>query len=122
TRSSTRWGGRIVAGDWIKMRTGLSRHPKIVRMASALSADRLRVIGGLHAVWCLFDEHSEDGNLEGYSPQVVDDLIGWEGFTSALILVGWAEEHGESLCLPEFESHNGQSAKRRAMEADRKRE
>jgi hypothetical protein len=111
-----------VAGDWIKMGTGLGRHPKVVRIASALGADRLRVVGGLHAVWCLFDEHSEDGRLDGYTAQVVDDLIGWPGFTCALALVGWAEEDGESLVLPNFESHNGQSAKRRAMESDRKRE
>ena len=111
-----------MAGDWIKMGTGLGRHPKVVRMSSALNADRLRVVGGLHAVWCLFDEHSEDGRLEGYSAKVVDDLIGWTGFTAVLTLVGWAQEDGETLVLPNFESHNGQSAKRRAMEADRKRE
>jgi hypothetical protein len=66
-----------VAGDWIKMRANLRRHPKVVRVASALNADRLRVVGGLHAVWCLFDEHSEDGHLSGYTPSAVDDEIGW---------------------------------------------
>ena len=54
-----------MAGDWIKMRVDLSTSPKVVRISSALRADRLRVIGGLHAVWCLFDVHSEDGNRVG---------------------------------------------------------
>ena len=111
-----------MAGDWIKMGIGLGRHPKVVRIASALKADRLRVVGGLHAVWCLFDEHSEDGQLSGYTAELVDEMIGWPGFMAALVLVEWAEDHGETLSLPRFDAHNGQSAKRRAMEADRKRE
>lgn len=114
-----------MAGDWIKMGTGLRTHPKVVRMASALKADgcpdRLRIIGALHAVWCLFDAHSEDGVLVGYTPEVVDEEIGWPGFTAALIAVGWCDVADESLVLPRFDAHNGQSAKRRAMEADRKR-
>ncbi|MQI04921.1 hypothetical protein EI057_02935 [Escherichia coli] len=32
-----------MAGDWIKMRADLHTHPKVVRMASALKADRLRI-------------------------------------------------------------------------------
>ena len=110
-----------MAGDWIKIGTGLGTHPKVVRIASALNADRLRVIGGLHAVWCLFDAHSEDGKLVGYDPAVVDELIGWPGFSAAMIKVEWMEVDGESLALPDFDTHNGASAKRRAMEADRKR-
>lgn len=110
-----------MAGNWIKMRTNLATHPKVVRMASALRADRLRIIGGLHAVWCLFDEHSTDGRLDGYSLEIVDDLIGFPGFASAMLTVGWLVESGESLATPDFDEHNGQSAKRRAQESDRKR-
>lgn len=54
------------------MRMDLHRHPKVVRIMSALGADRLRTIGGLHAVWCLFDEQSEDGFLDGYTPKIID--------------------------------------------------
>lgn len=110
-----------MAGDWIKMGTGLGRHPKTVRIASALKADRLRAVGGLHAVWSLFDEHSDDGTLTGYSPELVDEMIGWPGFMAAMIAVEWAIVDGECLVLPRFDAHNGQSAKRRAQEADRKR-
>jgi hypothetical protein len=112
-----------MAGDWIKMRANLQTHPKVARIASALQADRLRVVGGLHAVWCLFDEHSVDGQLCGYTPSGVDDLIGWRGFTDLLIAVGWLDSDGnDGLSLPEFDTHNGASAKRRAQENDRKRQ
>lgn len=110
-----------MAGDWIKMRADLHTHPKVVRMASALKADRLRIVGGLHSAWCLFDVHSVDGFLDGYSADTLDDLIGFPGFSRAMMAVGWLEENGESLVMPRFDAHNGQSAKRRAQDADRKR-
>lgn len=111
-----------MAGDWIKMRVDLATSPKVVRIASALRADRLRVIGGLHAVWCLFDVHSTDGRLDGYTLEALDELIGFPGFGAAMVAVGWLEDDGVSLCTPRFDEHNGQSAKRRAMETERKRE
>jgi hypothetical protein len=110
-----------MAGDWIKMRTDLATCPKVVRISSALHADRLRTVGGLHSVWCLFDTHSVDGNLEGYTVETVDDLIGFPGFARAMIDAGWLDEIAGGLSLPRFEDHNGLSAKRRAMDSDRKR-
>jgi len=111
-----------MAGDWIKMRTDLFTHPKVVRISSALKADRLRTVGGLMSVWCLFDAHSVDGQLEGYSCETLDEMVGWSGFSAAMKSVGWLDETAEGLVLPDFEAHNGQSAKRRAQDADRKRE
>jgi len=114
-----------MAGDWIKMRADLFTHPKVVRISSALKADTLRTVGGLMSVWCLFDAHSEDGKLDGYTPATLDDHLRWPGFAEAMIAVHWlqadCDETGESLALPEFDTHNGQSAKRRAQDADRKK-
>lgn len=110
-----------MAGYWIKMRTDLATCPKVVRISSALNADRLRIVGGLHSVWCLFDTHSVDGNLEGYTVATVDSLIGFSGFARAMIDVGWLIESTGGLALPRFEDHNGLSAKRRATDSDRKR-
>ncbi len=111
-----------MAGDWIKMRTDLQTHPKIVRILSATSTDKFRVIGGLHAVWTVFDTHSTDGVLKGYTPELLDHVIGWEGFSRAMEAVGWLLFDGiETLALPEFEAHNGQSAKRRAEDQKRKK-
>lgn len=121
-----------MAGDWIKMRCDLHTHPKIVRIASALNADnrphavrpasmRCLVVGALHAVWSVFDAHSEDGKLDGYSPETIDDLVGCPGISRAMEAVGWLEISGSSVSLPRFAEHNGKSAKRRATESDRKR-
>ena len=110
-----------MANDWIKMRCDLFTHPKVVRISSALKADTLRTIGGLMSAWCLFDAHSIDGSLDGYTSETLDAHLRWDGFSAAMISVGWLFDDGTSLSLPDFETHNGESAKRRAQDADRKR-
>lgn len=107
--------------DWIKVRKALFTCPQIVRILSALNSDRLRVIGGLVFVWSLFDTHSEDGFLRGYTPAALDDLLQWSGFCRAMELVGWIEIHPDSLSVPRFGEHMGKSAKRRAEDTKRKR-
>ncbi|WP_085678172.1 MULTISPECIES: Pyocin large subunit-like protein [unclassified Pseudomonas] len=112
-----------MAGDWIKMRVDLQTHPKVFRMVSALRAERLRVIGGLHVAWSIFDTHSTDGVLHGYTTDAMDAVIGWPGFTQAMVDVEWAEiDEAGSLVMPRFDEHNGASAKRRANDSERKRE
>lgn len=112
-----------MAGDWIKMRLELQSHPKVVRILSATSSDKFRVIGGLHAVWSIFDQHSEDGVLNGYTPELMDHIIGWPGFSDAMIGVGWlVKKDAQTLVMPEFSEHNGKSAKRRAEDQKRKRD
>lgn len=110
-----------MAGDWIKMRSELQTHPKIVRILSATDADKFRVIGGLHAVWSVFDAHSSDGVLIGYTADLMDHIIGWRGFSQAMIDVGWLEQDTQGLVLPEFDEHNSKSAKRRAEDQKRKK-
>lgn len=111
-----------MAGDWIKMRLDLQTHPKIVRILSATASDKFRVVGGLHAVWSVFDTHSADGKLDGYSPETLDHVIGWPGFSAAMMAAGWLTQNDDSsLSLPEFDEHNGASGKRRAEDQKRKR-
>ncbi|MHB1098350.1 MAG: hypothetical protein ACYCZR_02230 [Burkholderiales bacterium] len=112
-----------MAGDWIKMRIDLQSHPKIVRILSATESDKFRVIGGLHAVWSVFDTHSVNGELRGYTPKLMDHVIGWPGFCEAMVSVGWLSFDGdETLTMPEFDEHNGKSGKRRAEDQKRKRD
>lgn len=111
-----------MAGDWIKMRLDLATHPKVVRIMSATKSDKFRVVGGLHSVWAVFDQHTEDGSLFGYTPELMDITIGWSGFSDAMINVGWLVYDGaETLVMPDFDNHNGKSARRRAEDSNRKR-
>lgn len=109
-----------MAGDWIKMNKSLLRDPRVVRISSALKADRLRTIGGLLSAWCLADEQTEDGRLDAYTPELLDELVGLPGLSRAMESVGWLVIHEEFIEFPRFSEHNGQSAKRRAQDAARK--
>lgn len=112
-----------MAGDWLKMRCELQSHPKVVRILSATNSDKFRVIGGLHAVWSVFDTHSTDGTLFGYTPELMDHVIGWDGFSAAMQEVGWLLFDGvQTLTLPDFDEHNSKGAKRRAEDQKRKRD
>lgn len=112
-----------MAGDWLKMRLDLQTHPKVVRILSATQSDKFRTIGGLHAVWSVFDTHSSDGRLPGYTPETLDHIIGWSGFSQAMIAVGWLEsEVPDALVIPDFDEHNGKGGKRRAEDMKRKRD
>lgn len=119
-----------MAGDWIKMRIDLQSHPKVVRILSAIQrtevqkvTDKFRVIGGLHAVWSVFDTHSVDGELQGYTPDLLDHIVGLNGISQAMIDVQWLGYDGaETIVMPEFAEHNGKSGKRRAEDQKRKRE
>lgn len=109
-------------GGWIKMRVTLGTHPKVVRIASALNADRLRVIGALHGAWVTFDAHADDdGLLAGYTLQALDECIGWPGFAAAMVAVEWLRVDDRGITAPHYGEHNGSTAKRRAKEAARKR-
>lgn len=115
--------------SWIKMRIDLVTHPKVVRIASAICPQSVRdvsnkflAIGGLLAVWGVFDTHSTDGVIVGYTPESLDGVVGLDGISRAMMAVGWLSFDGaETLTLPEFEEHNGQSAKRRAEDQKRKK-
>lgn len=110
-----------MAGDWIKMRKELLTSPKVVRIMSACHADRFRTIGGLFAVWSLFDEQTADGKLDAYTPEILDQIIGFSGLADAMMQVGWlvANEKNQLIAV-NFDEHNGKTAKRRAAENVRK--
>lgn len=109
-----------MAGDWIKMRKNLLGDPRVVRIMSALRADRFRTVGGLFAAWCLLDEQTTDGRLEGYTAEIFDELVGIPGIATAMQSVGWLEIGANFVAAPRFSEHNGQTAKRRAQDLVRK--
>jgi len=110
-----------VAVDWIKMQGNLWTSPKVVRVMSATKADKCRVIGALFRVWCLFDEHTEDGILEGYTKFLLDDELRIDGFADALESIGWLIDLEDGLQVPDFNDHMSKSSKKRAQDTRRKR-
>jgi hypothetical protein len=72
-------------------------------------------------MWCLFDAHSDDGKLHGYTPETLDAVVGLDGFSVAVESVGWLVIAPNYLEMPNFGTHNGKGAKRRAEDTEAKR-
>jgi hypothetical protein len=128
-----------VAGDWIKMRVGLAYDLKVMQIARYLNGNdafldqlapdcrietgqcnaqalQLLVIGALHKFWCAMQERSTDGKLTGLDTGDIDCLVGVWGFSEALMAVGWLEKDEDgSLQVHDWEAHNSESAKKRAV-------
>lgn len=110
-----------MAGDWIKVEKKLNDKPEVRRMARALHLSRFDIVGRLVSVWSWADSHSFTGSGMDISEEDIDDIADLNGFADALRQVGWLKGRAASLEFPNFGRHNGQSAKRRAMESERKR-
>lgn len=107
--------------NWIKMRTNLSTDPRVVNVAAATNKHACAIVGALHFLWSLADEHTSDGKLIGYKPEAIDRMVGVRGLCAALRdqHVNWLEVGEGFLQIPRFDTHNGDSAKRRANNAVR---
>ena len=111
-----------MAGDWIKMETELHEKPEVIEMAGILGLDRFSVVGRLHRVWSWFNKHTESGHARSVTFVTVDEFTSCDGFSAAMEKVGWAEIKNKEFTIPKFDRHNGNSAKSRALAAERKKQ
>jgi len=108
-----------MAGDWIKFEKATLHKPEVFEMASDLGIDPDAVIGKLLRVWDWFDDQSSDGNAPVTVRALLDRYSGVTGFTDSMEAVGWLVVDGDTMTLPNFGRHNGQTAKARALTAKR---
>lgn len=108
-----------MSGEWVKMRTNLWDDPRVARLCDATDASEGAVIGGLYWLWASADDHSEDGCMPGLSLTRLDRKTGVPGLGAALVAIGWIEDTEGGLTIIRFSEHNGNSAKKRAVDAKR---
>lgn len=104
-----------MAGDWIKMEHTTPDKPEVVRMAAHLGIDQDAVVGKLARVWIWADQNSLDGNALTVTDAFLDRVTACPGFAGALREVGWLSGRQGLLTIPNFDRHNGQTAKARAV-------
>lgn len=109
-----------MAGDWIKMRCALPEDPAVLLMAAELAMDSYGVIGRLHRVWSWFDQQSRNGHAPVTLISHIDTLAGVTGFVDALKKARWLTVTNDEMVIPNFDRHNGQTAKQRALATKRK--
>lgn len=139
-----------MAGDWIKMRTDLHRHPKVCLMAEFLenqdgelaaqasqdcrrhvgatrSALRCATVGALCATWGATRWRGKRIEDDLFVPQmtvrIIDEISGMPGFGKAMEFVGWVRQEHEGLFFPRFfeEMNSDPAETARSKKAERQR-
>ncbi len=108
-----------MAGDWIKIDIATPDKPEIDKMATILKLDHDSVLGKCVRVWIWADLQSVDGNALSVTESFLDRLTYCPGFASSLRQVGWLSGKDGHLMIPNFDRHNGQTAKNRALTGKR---
>ena len=111
-----------MAGDWIKMRVDLDEDPAVIAIAESLKMDEDHVVGKLWRVWKWANQQTINGNAPSVTKNWLDRYVRVAGFAQAMVDSGWLEfSDGKEtgLIIPNFERHNGKSAKTRALTSKR---
>jgi hypothetical protein len=108
---------------WIKMRVDLDTDPAVIGVSESLDLPPEHVIGCLWKLWSWANLQTIDGcaNSDGarVTEKWIDRHVSVAGFADALAKVGWLTITSEGISIPNFERHNGKSAKDRALAANR---
>lgn len=107
---------------WIKFEHTTPDKPEVVEMAALLRLDQDAVVGKLLRVWAWADQNSIEGGEVRVNGAFLDRLTSRKGFANALRSVGWLTGEDGRLTFPNFDRHNGETAKSRAMTARRMQE
>lgn len=112
-----------MARDWIKREKGLSNKREVVAVSIKLGVDRRLVAECCGLLWDWADSETTDGHIEGVDAAYIDALVGLPGFALALSTreVGWLRITESGITLPNWGRHNGESAKKRAIESEKKK-
>jgi hypothetical protein len=110
-----------MAGDWIKMRTALANDPAVIAIALDLDKSEFEVVGMLHHLWSWADSQSQDGHVKRVTEKWIDRYVHHSGFAKSMSDAGWLIIENDGITFPNFDRHNGESAKKRAEAAERQR-
>lgn len=109
-----------MAGDWLKMEIATPEKAEVLSITISMGWDDPDLtVGKLFRLWRWFDQQTVDGNAANVTPKLLDRIIGVSGFCDAVNSVGWLTINEGSVSLPNFDRHNGQSAKSRVLAAKR---
>jgi hypothetical protein len=109
-----------MAGDWIKLQHVTPDKPEVFRMAIELGVTPEHVLGCLCRLWIWADQQTIDGHGVCVTGVTLNRITCHAGFSDALQNVGWLSGDELNFTLPNFERHNGETAKTRALATKRK--
>ncbi len=97
------------------------RKPEVIRIARALKCDTMRAAACCMVVWEWAEDATIDGLVAGLSVVDVSTAAGIPGVGEAMKAAGWIVESDGGVQFPNWDRHNAEPAKARALDALRKR-
>ncbi len=109
-----------MAGEWLKLEACTPEKSEVLAITARMGWDDADLtVGKLFRIWRWFDQQTTDGNACGVTTALLDRIVGVSGFCEAVHSVGWLCINETGISLPNFERHNGNTAKSRALTAKR---
>lgn len=110
-----------MAGDWMKIEHETPDKPEVLAIAAELEIHPDEAFGKCFRVWRWFDRQTENGNAASVTPALLERYLGVTGLCTAMQNVGWLVVENGSVSVPNFDRHNGVTAKTRALSARRQK-
>lgn len=104
---------------WIKVRSDLHEQREVLIIARELAIPPLHAAGAMMRLWAWADNQTSDGSIPGVAAAEIDTLVNLPGFAAAVQKAGWLALDTNGVIIPNYTRHNGKSAKRRMLDAER---
>jgi hypothetical protein len=111
-----------MAGDWIKVEHVTPDKPEIYQIAGLLNVTPEDAFGRCMRIWIWADQQSLNGHAINVTFVTLSSIARHASFAEALANVGWLVDNGDgTVTFPNFENHNGETAKKRAVDNKRQK-
>ena len=106
---------------WIKIETHTPDKAELRHIARLCNCTKAEAFLAFFRVFVWLDEQTEDGHVDFFTIADADDIGGLAGLGNALEAVGWITFSASGAVVSNWDRHNGQSAKKRCVDAERAR-
>ena len=106
---------------WIKIETHTPDKTELRHVARRCRCTRAEAFLAFFRLFVWLDEQTEDGQVEFFTAADADEIAGLPGFGEALQEVRWLTFGPNGAVVSNWDRHNGKSAKKRCLDAERSR-
>ena len=106
---------------WIKVETHTPDKAELRQIARLCHCTKAEAFLAFFRVFVWLDEQTENGQVDFFTPDDADEIGGLPGLGEALETVRWITFSPGGAVVANWERHNGKSAKKRIIEAERSR-
>ena len=106
---------------WIKVETHTPEKNELRHIAKRCGCTKAEAFLAFFRLFVWLDEETDDGHVDFFTPADADEIAGLNGFGEALQEVRWITFGPTGAVVMNWERHNGKSAKKRCLDAERSR-